>query len=220
MSSGQEWSFTWSHTFKTESKFACLIFPSFPDDNTDGRSSNSNRRVAAVAIEQIIPVYHTWNRDSKVGGLNGNDCYTLGYADEIAILICGKFPNTVPELPQEGMSVVQQRCDRTQLSTNPQKIATVPFIQKSDLRGLKEPTLPGHTFLLNTEIRYLVLILDKGWTWNLQLKNVKNKAYRAFWTSMGIFCNSWGLKPRVVYWNCTMVIRCNVSRTELNKLQR
>jgi hypothetical protein len=61
-----------------------------------------------------------------------------------------------------------------------------------------------------------------------------NKAYRAFWTCNGTFGKTWDLKPRVVHWFCTMVIRpvltygCtvwwpkvryNVSRTELSKLQ-
>ena len=62
-------------------------------------------------------------------------------------------------------------------------------------------------------------------------ENVMNKAYRAFWTCKGTFGKTWGLKPRVVHWIYTMVIRpaltCgstvwwpwvryNVSRTELS----
>jgi hypothetical protein len=72
-------------------------------------------------------------------------------------------------------------------------------------------------------------------TWKAQLKNVMNKAYRAFWTRNGISGKTWGPKPRVVYWIYTMVIRpvltygfmvwwptvrYNVSRTELSKIQR
>jgi hypothetical protein len=83
--------------------------------------------------------------DELIGGLNGNGYYTLGYADDIAILICGKFPNTVSELLQEALSVVQQWCDRTQLSINPQKMVIVPFTRNRDLRSLKEPILSGHT---------------------------------------------------------------------------
>jgi len=70
-------------------------------------------------------------------GLNGNDCYTLGDADGIAILISIKFPNTVSELLHEALSTLQQCCDRTQLSINAQKIVIVPFIRKRDLRSLK-----------------------------------------------------------------------------------
>jgi hypothetical protein len=100
--------------------------------------------------------------DEHIGGLNANGYNTLGYADDIAILICGKFPNTVSEPLQEALSMVQQWCDRTQLSINPQKIVIVPFTWKRALRGLKEPTLSGHTLQLTTEVRYLGLILNKG----------------------------------------------------------
>jgi hypothetical protein len=124
---------------------------------------------------------------------------TLGYADDIAILISGKFPNTVSEHLQEALSKVQQWCDRTQLSINPQKMVIVPFTKKRDLRW-KEPTLSGHTLQLTTEVRYLELILDRRLTWKAQLKNVMNKAYRAFWTCKGTFGKIWGLKPRVVHW--------------------
>jgi hypothetical protein len=71
--------------------------------------------------------------------------------------------------------------------------------------------------------------------WKAQLKNVMNKAYRAFWTCKGTFDETWGLKPKVVYWMYSVVMRpmltygstlwwpkvtYKVSRTELNKLQR
>jgi hypothetical protein len=52
----------------------------------------------------------------ELTGLNENGCYTEGYADDIAILICRKFQNTVSELLQEALSIVQLQCDRTQLS--------------------------------------------------------------------------------------------------------
>jgi hypothetical protein len=51
-------------------------------------------------------------------GLNENGCYTQGYADDISIPICGKFPKTVSEFLQEALSVAQQGCDRAQLSVN------------------------------------------------------------------------------------------------------
>jgi hypothetical protein len=173
--------------------------------------------------------------DELIGGPNGNGYYTLGYADDMAILIRGKFPNTLSELLQEALSMVQQWCDRTQLSITPQKMMIVPFTWKRDLRGLKEPTLSGHMLQLTTEVKYLELILDKELTWKAQMKNVMDKAYTAFWTCKGTSGKTWGLKPRVVHWIYTMVIRpvltysstvwwlkvrYNVSKTELSKIQR
>jgi len=135
--------------------------------------------------------------DELIEGPSKNGCYTLGCADDIAILIGRKFLNLVPELFQEALSMVQQRCDRTQLSVNPQKMVIVPFTRKRDLRGLKEPTVSGHALQLPAEVKYLGPILDKGLTWKAQLENVINKAYRAFWTCKGIFGKTLDLKSRV-----------------------
>ena len=57
--------------------------------------------------------------DELIGGLNGSGYYSLVYADDIATLISGKFPNTISELLQDALSMVQHWCDRTQLLINP-----------------------------------------------------------------------------------------------------
>jgi hypothetical protein len=110
-----------------------------------------------------------------------------------------------------------------------------PFIRKRDLRCLNEPILSGHTLQLTTGVLYFGLILDKGLMRNVQLKNVMNKAYRAFWTFKGKFVKTWSQKPSVVHRIYTMAIRRiltygsmvswlrvthNISRTELSDLQR
>jgi hypothetical protein len=135
----------------------------------------------------LLPLLWSLVVDKHIRGLGANGYYILGYADDIAILIHGKFLNTVSELLQEALSMVQQWCDRTQLSISPQKMVIVPFTQKRDLRCPKEPVLSGHTLQLTTEVKYLGLILDKGLTWKTQLKNMMSKAYRAFWTCKGTF---------------------------------
>jgi hypothetical protein len=135
--------------------------------------------------------------DELIEGLSENGCYTQGCADDIAILIGGKFLNIVPELFQGALSMVQEWCDRTQLSVNPQKMVVVPFTRKRDLRDLKKSTLSGHKLQLTAEVKYLGPILDRGLTWNAQPENVINKAYRAFWTCKGIFGKTLDLKFRL-----------------------
>jgi hypothetical protein len=70
--------------------------------------------------------------DELVRGLSENGCYTLVYADDSAILICGTFLHTISELLQEALSVIQHWYNRTQLSVNPQKLMIVPFTRKRD----------------------------------------------------------------------------------------
>ena len=67
-------------------------------------------------------------------GLNENGHYTLGYADDIAILICGKFPKHQIRVSLGGFQYGREKwCDRTQLYIKPQKMVIVPFTQKRDL---------------------------------------------------------------------------------------
>jgi len=96
-----------------------------------------NRQLTATLAREILegsvckgafyrPCCVAW-LDELTEGLNENGCYTLGYADYITIVISGKFPNTVSELLQGASGMVQQRCDRTQLSITPQKMVIIPF---------------------------------------------------------------------------------------------
>jgi hypothetical protein len=103
----------------------------------------------------------------------------------IIIIIHGKFLNTTSELLQDARSIVQQWCDRNQLSMKPQKMVILPSTQKRYLRRLKEPTLSGYTVQLSSKVKYLGLTLGKGLTWKTQLKNLMTKADRAFWTCKG-----------------------------------
>jgi hypothetical protein len=46
----------------------------------------------------LLPLMWSLVVDKLTAGLNENECYILGYADDIAILICKKFSNTFLEL--------------------------------------------------------------------------------------------------------------------------
>jgi hypothetical protein len=147
----------------------------------------------------LLPLLWSLVVDEIIGRLSENGYYMLGYADDIVTLVSGKFLYTVPELLQEALSMVQQWCDRTLVSINPQKLVIVSFKRKRYLRGLKEPTVSGRKLHLTAEVNYLRRTLDEGFTWKTQLRNVINKAYRAFWTCRGTFGKIWDLKPQVLH---------------------
>jgi hypothetical protein len=71
--------------------------------------------------------------DNVLLELHDNDYYT-GYADDTAILINRKFPQTVSEILQTALRIVQQWCDTTKLSINPNKMMIIPFTRKRDIR--------------------------------------------------------------------------------------
>jgi hypothetical protein len=129
------------------------------------------------------------------------------------------------------LSKVQQQCDRTQLSNH--KTWWQYHSPRQEIWGAWRNHSPLDTHWSWLVVKYLWLILDKRLTW--KMKNVMNKPYRTFWTCGGTFGKKQGLKPRVVHWIYTMVIRpiltynstvwwlkfwSNVRKTERIKLQR
>jgi hypothetical protein len=134
-----------------------------------------------------------------------------------------------------ALGTVQQWCDRTKLSSNPKKMAVMPFTRKRNIKGLTELIHYNKRIQLSSEVKYLGLTLDKGLTWKKRLDKVTDKAYKVFWTCRGTFGKTWELKPKVVHWIYTAVVRpivtyaatiwwprvtLKTSQGELNKSQR
>jgi hypothetical protein len=91
------------------------------------------------------PCCGAWSLMSFWGELNEEDYYAVRYADNIAILINGKFPQRVSQVLQTALGLIQRWCDRTNLCISPSKMVIIPFTKKKALKGLKEPTLFGKT---------------------------------------------------------------------------
>jgi hypothetical protein len=91
--------------------------------------------------------------DDLLWELNHRGYYTVGYADDIAILINGKFPQTVSEVLQTALHTVEQWCERTKLTINPNKTVVIPFTRRSSLKDLKEPVLFGEKIQLSNEAK-------------------------------------------------------------------
>jgi hypothetical protein len=75
--------------------------------------------------------------DDLVWELNSNGYHTVGYADDIAILINGKFSHTVSEVLQAALCTVQKWWEKTKLSINPNKTVITPFTRRRELKGLE-----------------------------------------------------------------------------------
>jgi hypothetical protein len=83
----------------------------------------------------LLPLLWSLVVDELLGKLNKGGYYAIGYADDMAILINGKFPQTVPEVLQTALGLAQQWCDRTGLSINPSKTVVIPFTKKESFEG-------------------------------------------------------------------------------------
>lgn len=139
--------------------------------------------------------------------LEGKGIKAIGYADDIAIIVSGKFPRTVSEVTQSAIMAVEEWCNKVGLKINPKKTVLVPFTKKRKLEGLIEPTLFGIQISLSDQVKYLGVIIDKRLSWKQHVDYICDKACRVFWACRRTFGKTWGLKPKTLYWVYTTVIK-------------
>jgi hypothetical protein len=63
----------------------------------------------------------------------------------------------VSEVLQAAIGTVQQWCDKTNLSINPNETVIISLTRKRAIRGLKEPALFSKTIQVSSEAKYLGL---------------------------------------------------------------
>ncbi|KAG7309924.1 hypothetical protein JYU34_004438 [Plutella xylostella] len=175
-----------------------------------------------------------WNLvvDDLLRRLNSSGFYTVGYADDLTILISGKFENLHCSVMQAAMKIVEQWCREYRLKVNPSKTELVLFTNKRKLNNMSLPTLFGTQLTLSTEVKYLGITLDNKLNWNKHLDNKIKQATIAFWQCKRMLGKTWGLKTKLTLWLYKAVIRPTITygsvvwwpRTELssvkNKLQK
>jgi ribonuclease HI len=145
--------------------------------------------------------------DDLLVELNGSGgIYAQGYADDIFILVKGKFPCTVLEVFQRSLNIVQNFCNNVGLSVNPAKTTVIPFTRKYKVGDLRTPTMYGQGIEFSNESKYLGVMLDSKLSWNAHIDFVVSKATRSFWASRKIVGKNWGLKPGMMHWLYEQII--------------
>ena len=81
--------------------------------------------------------------DDWLARLSGNGVFIQGYADDIRLLVVGKFPNSVPGLMQWAFLTVETWCNEVVLSVNPDKTGLVALTRKRKPQGFFEPQFFG-----------------------------------------------------------------------------
>jgi hypothetical protein len=97
---------------------------------------------------------------------------------------------------------IQNSCGEIRLNVNADKTYMVFFTKRRNLEGFFTPKLFDTELLPNNQVEYLGVILDSKLNWKFHINIRIRKASIAYWQ-----CRTWGLKPKVVYWIFTSVIR-------------
>jgi len=113
--------------------------------------------------------------------LNEGSVYAQGDADDICLLVVGKFPNMVSGFIQWALQTFEFWCGGLGLSVNPDKTGPVAFTRKRKLTGFFEPRLFGKTLQRSMSVKYLGVILDSCLTWKEHMDVKVKKAQNSMW---------------------------------------
>lgn len=145
--------------------------------------------------------------DGLLNKLNSLGYHTIGFADDIAIIISGKDEQTTINVMQQALKLVEKWCSENQLSVNPSKTAMILFTHKRKYELSKDVILYNEALQLVSEVKYLGVTLDRKLLFNKHLEYKANKSIKAFWQCRRAFGKTWGLSPKVIYWIYTVMIR-------------
>lgn len=124
----------------------------------------------------------------------------VAYADDVAILISGKFLDTLSDLAGRAIRKLDVWAREKGLNVNPGKTEMVLFTNSNNIRNFKNPRLKGERIELKAHAKYLGVILDSKLLWKLNVEDRIIKANKAFYTCNRLFGRKWGLKPNVTKW--------------------
>ena len=86
--------------------------------------------------------------------LNDAKYYAQSFADDLATLIIGMCFNTVSELMQSALKLVENWCRAQKQNANPSKTKLMLFTNKRLIVGFKPPTFFGVRIYLSDIVKY------------------------------------------------------------------
>lgn len=126
-------------------------------------------------------------------------------------MVKGKYANTIRDIMNVGLNLINEWSKREGLRINPSKTIIVPFTRKRNLETFKGLKVGSTCVEISDSVKYLGLILDKRWTWNPHINNIIRKAKGSLITCRRCVGSSWGLKPQIGQWLYVSVIRPRIT---------
>jgi hypothetical protein len=149
--------------------------------------------------------------DSLLEELNGQKIYTQGYADDLAVVVTGKFPGTIAELTQWALRCVEKWCVKKGLSINPDKTEITLFTRKRKGKELIKVQYKGRPLALTGKVKYLGVYLDEKLSWRDHVSDKIRKGIEALWACRTYVGRTWGLSPKMMHWIYTGVIHPRIT---------
>lgn len=172
--------------------------------------------------------------DDLLGKLKNKGFEIIGFADDIVIIVRGKYDNIVFNRMQCALNFTLSWCKREGLNINPTKTTIIPFTKRRKV-STTDLKLGDVKLSLSLDVNYLGVTLDNHLSWNKHIEKQTNKAINAFWVCKRTFGKKWGLKPKMIHWIYSAIVKPRIiyaslvwwpktkqqtAQIKLNKLQR
>jgi hypothetical protein len=108
----------------------------------------------------LSPLLWTIVVDSLLYRLSNAGFEVQGYADDLAIVVRGKFDSTIRDRMMIAIDIVSGWCQEHGLPVNPSKSVLVPFTRRRKL-SLGAISTNGTVIPYKTKFKYLGVILDQ-----------------------------------------------------------
>ena len=145
--------------------------------------------------------------DGLLKRLERNGVTVIGYADDIAILVNGKFPSILSELLERSLTTVKNWTEQCGLGVNASKTELILFSRRHKLPTFNLPKLDSTEIKLSDKVKYLGIVLDRKLSWKLNVEERRKKALIAWYSCYKCIGGKWGLKPSLTRWIYVTVIR-------------
>ena len=131
---------------------------------------------------------------------------TIGYADDLAVIVRSKHGSIISDRTQDALNLISGWYRGEGLNASPDKTILIPFTRKQIL-NLRTPNLNGIQLSFSKERKYLGVMLDAKLNWKSQIQRIKEKAIRSLMACKTLLERRCGLKPAMVRWLYLSVIR-------------
>ena len=115
------------------------------------------------------------------------------------------------EIMQRTLRGVEKWCTDRALSVNPSKTEMLLFTRKYKPDYIRPIWFYGRELELNTQVKYLGVILDPKLTWKLHVDAKCNKALISMYQLRRSVGKTWGITPKITWWMYTAIIRPTIT---------
>src|SRR5690606_12346067 len=95
---------------------------------------------------------------------NTGGYHTQAYADDIVVLISGKFLETITNLSNSALKIINQLCLDRKLGISASKTTSIAFTRRRRLDDLGPIKIAGNNIPLSQQVKFLGIHLDSKLT--------------------------------------------------------